>query len=304
MRFRQRGKLSLHRRKHRGYKMKEYTLIGKDGEFNNSYISNSINNDLSEYMSETETLLDKPHQDMEHINIDHSEDHKELNSKAPQKNLSSRRKRKNIKEENSESDSEFEVPTFTAKNRVSDKKKSLRKRKETMKKQLNDNFSIGSEKHEHSATEEVSDSNVPRDSSYDIPNSNLLVVPKQGFRKYSIDSTIDGSHCGRKQFSKDRMHQSKFRDGKQKDSHSNFNVLMDAFKICQKYDMFNDLKEKCGGNYISKPASGSMDASVLQDKGSLNNTVKYLNLSVLDNLRTAAEIQNYFGQLRTQFKYK
>lgn len=28
--FRQRGKLSLHRRKHKGYKMKEYTLVKKD----------------------------------------------------------------------------------------------------------------------------------------------------------------------------------------------------------------------------------------------------------------------------------
>lgn len=284
--------------------MKEYTLIGKDGEFNNSYISNSINNDLSEYMSETETLLDRSQQDMEQNNIDHSEDNKKIVSKATKKNPNSRRKRKAKEEELSESDSEFEVPTFTAKNRVGDKKKSLRKRKATMKKQLNDNYSLGSEKHDLSATEEVSDSNVPRDSSYDHPNSNLLAVPKHAFRKYSNDSTFDGSQCGKKQFRKDRMQQSKFRENKSKEYHSNFNVLVDAFKICQKYDMFNEQKEKCGTNYTSKPAVSPMEIPMMHDRDSLNSTSKYLNLSVLDNLRTAAEIQNYFGQLRTQFKYE
>ena len=99
-RFRQRGKLSLHRRKHKGYRMKEYHLIKRS-------------EDASHEISEDDTVLDNIHQDFEDSLNESSEaivDTAKFQSKK--KKESSRRKRK-ASLNNQESDSDFELPSYS-----------------------------------------------------------------------------------------------------------------------------------------------------------------------------------------------
>lgn len=291
MRFRQRGKLSLHRRKHKGYKMKEYTLIGKNKEFSDGF-------------SETETLLDKSHQDLEFSNNEASElTEKHIIPTNTKKATNSRRKRK-TREESSDTDSEFEIPTYTTKKCT--QKKSIRKRKASMKKKLNEDSMISSQESEPAMNDEAIILNSGPEVSYEVPNSNLLTVPTQKPRKESYDSTLDGSHCGLKH----SLNTSKGRSAFQEKSLSsqktnpNFETLVKAFKICQNLsNQHSDSSKKCEETKISnlhypKPVYASDDNHM-----DLNASARFLNLSLLDQLKNGLDVNNYFCHLREQFNF-
>lgn len=293
MRFRQRGKLSLHRRKHKGYKMKEYTLIGKNKEFSDGF-------------SETETLLDKSHQDFDDSHNDASElIEKHIIPTRTDKLHHSRSKRKN-REESSDTDSEFELPTYTTKKCAEEKKRSNRQRKASMKRKLQEDSLLSSEELEPTVKDEVMNLNNASDSSYDIPNSNLLTVPHQKIRKESYDSTLDGSHCGPKHTSNIPKGPSGFKDKalSSPKPNPNFETLVKAFKICQNLSIpHSDLSKKCEERKFSNvhyplPVYPSEENSI-----NLNTHAKFLNLSLLDRLQNGMDVNKYFSHLREQFNF-
>jgi hypothetical protein len=178
-RFRQRGKLSLHRRRHKGYRMKEYHLLSKGA-------------DASHDLSETATIYDDIHQENEHEMSVHIDDHTAKSSISNIKKTI-RRTRK-AKQASDDTDSDFEIPTYSKPN---DSKidRNIRIRKGSYKNLIKEE-ELSKDEDDH-----MSDSNSER--KYEDPiepyfTSKYLTVPTQKFRKVSDDSTIEGSICGKR----------------------------------------------------------------------------------------------------------
>lgn len=295
MRFRQRGKLSLHRRKHKGYKMKEYTLIGKKHE-------------NTEEFSETETFENKSHQNIEESYHEDSEVNEQTMKSVGSHHQVVSKKKKKTKEGSCDTDSEFELPSYSTK-KLEDSKRPLRLRKASYKQQLNEAASSNSEEIEPSVSEGESENHLNQDSSYERPNSNLLAVPvdKRNFRKYSNDSTLDGSHCGKKLGAKNKKEHSRFSKNQQlqQKPNPNFECLVKAFKICQNLNNAgSNWQNKCEEKKIATQPDQPCLPSLGTENVSLNNMARYLNLSWLDSLHTGNDVNNYFSHIRDVFNLK
>lgn len=276
--FRQRGKLSLHRRKHKGYKMKEYTLVKKDREDDEIY-------------SQSELMEQTSHQHDTHSINETSEIDEESKVVIPVNKDRAARKRKRTSQNSNESDSEFELPTYSTKKKMVDwQRASKRQRKTTYK--LKDYLS------EHSLNEfenhenlECTSSNHFDESKSEYPSSNNLNVPKikKQCRKISSDSTNDCLSNSKKMDNNIEKHPSAFKKvSKIGSSTSNFGLLVKAFKICEDLRI---MKQNCGTlheEYEESKVSATPLSMPVSFKGAftqnLNCAVMLLNNETFDNM--------------------
>ena len=293
MRFRQRGKLSLHRRKHKGYKMKEYTLIKQQG-------------DGSEEVSETETLGNKSHQNINYSINEHSDANEETIKSGKSIRKSKPRKKSKARNTDDDTDSEFELPSYSTKDKViKDNRRCLRKRKASNVYVTNVENS-NSEDVPLDFSEDVSEKKVGNEEHTDNHKRNFLSAPtKNKFRKYSNDSTLDGSQCGRR----NRTQVSKGNSGFSKKNHhkvkhgSNFESLVKAFKIYQNLSVGSlnhqdEEQEKCEERKISNSQIPERSVSNEKESRSLNDLGHLLPSNVLYSLQNGSDVNNYFNQLK------
>lgn len=293
MRFRQRGKLSLHRRKHKGYKMKEYTLIKEQA-------------DLSENMSETETLANKSHQNINNSINEVSDINEDTHKSGRSSKQTKQKKKLKAKNESGDTDSDFEIPTYSNKDKVGNKKRSLRKRKAS-------NIYVADVDNSHSEdipldfSEDISENKVEHEEPTQYRGSNFLSVPdqKRKFRKYSNDSTLDGSQSGKKNqantkkgisgFSKSKQHKAK--------ESSNFGALLKAFKVYQNLTPITPStqyaeKEKCEERKFTNVPDEASHSSTAAPTLGLNNLAGLLASNTLYNLQNGSDVNAYFSHLR------
>jgi len=162
--------------------MKEYTLVKKD-------------QGLSDMHSETYSIEKAPHQRECHsINeISEFEDETKQDNKLQAKQKIHRRKR--TRADLDDTDSEFELPSYTTKNKMVDSQRlSRRQRKASFKVKDFISDDSGIDIHEDYKSESIQQKSEEFQNEY--PNLNQLNLPssKKQFRKYSNESTLDGSN--------------------------------------------------------------------------------------------------------------
>lgn len=282
MRFRQRGKLSLHRRKHKGYKMKEYTLI-RNSQFG------------SEFYSETSSLNGKEHSNSSDSIVEEREECKK-STFYPNANKSSKGKRaRKAKQSSVDSDSDFELPSQSIKIRLSECKRSLR-RKPLQLAEIDQVSSIDDNDSEENWKQPDNERHSKQQK--DVQRVNAT---ENKARKYSNDSTHDASHWGLKLNLNNRS-QANFEEPKSNgNSHSKFSVLLKAFQICQSLnsvaisqrhqDNFEDSKS----SHLNNPCSGKV---IFDENVPLNNISKILSISGLEYSKNGEEVNKSFNRIK------
>jgi hypothetical protein len=262
-RFRQRGKLSLHRRKHKGYKMKQYHLICRD-------------NDLSHDITETDSLMDASHQEMSAFeHPENQNEHSEKSTFAPKPNAT--RKRKATKD-NSESDSDFEIPLQVGKNKARPSR-TVRKRKAT--KQFEDESEDSFEPSDHQEFDRHSESKMQ-----DFTRIHHAPTAHHKPRKESNDSTLEGSIHGK--FQKKKEASKRHPKSAFSVINPNFEYLVNASKIHNRLNQELDTQQELSHrNEEQKISSGNQPTSLY----SINDGLAVLNklTSALPSLKSMIE---------------
>lgn len=215
----------------------------------------------------------------------------------------SKGRKKRVRIEFNESDSEFELPTYTTKKRVVDSKRSSkRQRKVSYKvKDYIDDESYN----DIDSLNQIETSNKAEDKRLesDNPAINHVTAPtfKNKYRKISSDSTLDGYSSTKKQVNEQSKTLSAFKNvPKLQNSGSNFGYLLKAFKIYENLPLVNNEERTFGDASEERKIEGHnasypelIQASQCSD---LNFAVKLLNAQNFDYFQTGNAEMNFPNQ--------
>lgn len=278
-RFRQRGKLSLHRRKHRGYKMKEYNLAKKC-------------EDGTDFVSETHSLLEHTHQRDLHSLNDVSEFEEETKNVAKSGQVKKSRRRKRTRAELNDTDSEFEVPTYSFKTIVKDNLRTSRREKKAtfkVKEFLSDEASEEyNGPYKSDSLQENNFESIPdEDPNLNRPN---IHISKKQCRKFSNDSTVDAHSIARRHGMIPITNMGIPRKNSNCEKpHSNFLCLVKAFKIIQGLQCANEdckqFEQTCEENKISDHYKPTSEHEEDKENSDLNAAVRLLKVQNFEGLQ-------------------
>jgi len=264
--------------------MKEYVLI-RNSE------------DCTEEISETCSFENRPHQNIRRALNENSENSQEESSQDRDK-VRSKLRRRTAKAEDKDTDSEFELPARSIKSKYVEGKRSLRNRKMS----LNSCMGYTENNSEDGVSVDLEDEK--RDESLTPNQQNnltLLRIPVSSnkFRKVSNAST-EGSQFEYR-LNNSKMATSTFRK-KAGNSTSNFEVLVKAFKICNKISPaqpnFEEVKNKCEESKMAERNFEKLGESS-QTCTPVNEISRILLLSGLNSCRNGADVNNSFDLIRS-----
>lgn len=240
-RFRQRGKLSLHRRKHRGYKMKEYALIKKNGEG-------------SDYDSYSDLMDKNTHQYESHSINDISDVPEEAKSASKAKPTRRANKLKRTHGELNDTDSEFEMPTYSTKQKMVDNQRTSKRQRKVsykVKDYLSDESVTGIDRLDQPESLD-SKSVVAVDNTYPNMNSSNIQTNKKESKK-SEDYTVRLEDCDEAKHEKEvtKPHSTFGKPQATSKPRSNFWALLRAYKVHENLQSTKACEqEKCEENKI------------------------------------------------------